>query len=210
MPRRVPPGAEQYAATEFAAATAALAQANEAVAARDYRLALNHALESREQGEAAARTAAETRARMRGDTERSLAHASLLLSQAKERLLAATAERGPRRPRLADVSKALGLLEADVQRAGAAVKSEDYAAAQSLLDGLEARLNDGHGAARHATGIAVFTTSALVGGTKNPPPQRISRMRVSLRRSTDPIHWPSSITSAHPVRKTPSASHSTR
>jgi hypothetical protein len=133
-------GAEQYAATEFAAATAALAEANEAVAARDYRLALNHALESREQGEAAARTAAETRARLRGDTERALAQVSLLLSQAKERLSAAAAGRGPRRPRLADVSKALGLLEADLQRVGTAIKSEDYAAARSQLDGLEERL----------------------------------------------------------------------
>ena len=131
-------GAEQYAATEFAAATAALTQANEAVAAGDYRLALNHALESREQGEAAARTAAETRARTRGDTERALAHASLLLSQAKERLSAATAE--ARRTRLADVSKALGLLEADLQRAGAALKSENYVEAQRLLDGLETQL----------------------------------------------------------------------
>jgi hypothetical protein len=133
-------GAEQYAATEFAAATAALSQANEAVAARDYRLALNHALESREQGAAAARTAAETRARMRGDTERALAHASLLLSQAKERLAAASAGRGPRRPRLADVSRALAVLEGDLQRVGTAIKAEDYAAAQSVLDGLETRL----------------------------------------------------------------------
>src|SRR5262245_11219104 len=133
-------GAEQYAAAEFAAATAALTQANEAVAARDYRLALNHALESREQGEAAAGTAAETRARTRGDTERALAHASLLLSQAKERLSAATAERGPRRPRPEDVAKTFRLLEADLQRAGAALKSEDYATAQRLLDGLETQL----------------------------------------------------------------------
>lgn len=133
-------GAEEYAATEFAAATTALTQANEAVTARDYRLALNHALESREQGEAAARTAAETRARMRGDTERALAHASLLLSQAKERLSAATAGRGPRRPRLGDVEKAVGLLESDLQRVGTAIRSEDYSAAKSLLDGFEGRL----------------------------------------------------------------------
>ena len=133
-------GAEQYAATEFTAATTALTQANEAVTARDYRLALNHALESREQGEAAARTAAETRARLRGDTERALAHASLLLSQARERLSSATAGRGPRRPRLNDVSKALGVLETDVQRAGTAIKAEDYTTAQTLLAGVESRL----------------------------------------------------------------------
>src|SRR6185436_789496 len=46
-------GAERYAVTEFTAATTELTQANEAVAARDFRLALNHALESREQARAA-------------------------------------------------------------------------------------------------------------------------------------------------------------
>ena len=41
-------GAEQYAAAEFTAATKALAQSNEAVTARDYRLALNYALDRNE------------------------------------------------------------------------------------------------------------------------------------------------------------------
>jgi len=66
-------GAEQYAAAEFTAATKALTQSNEAVTARDYRLALNYALESREQAQNAARTAADTRAKLRGDVERSIA-----------------------------------------------------------------------------------------------------------------------------------------
>ena len=41
-------GAETYAAQELAAAEAALTHAGSAVAARDYRLALNHALDSRQ------------------------------------------------------------------------------------------------------------------------------------------------------------------
>ena len=74
-------GAEQYAAAEFTAATKALTQSNEAVTARDYRLALNYALESREQAQNAARTAADTRAKLRGDAERSIAEAKSLIAQ---------------------------------------------------------------------------------------------------------------------------------
>ena len=45
-------GAEQYAREEFAAAKEALTRADEAVTERDYRLALSHALDSREIGRA--------------------------------------------------------------------------------------------------------------------------------------------------------------
>src|SRR5687768_10694125 len=41
-------GAEQFAAAEFTAAVDALRRSEEAVAARDFRLALNHAIDSRE------------------------------------------------------------------------------------------------------------------------------------------------------------------
>jgi hypothetical protein len=47
-------GAGQYAKTEYAAAQDALKRATDAVADRDYRLALNHALDARERAEAAA------------------------------------------------------------------------------------------------------------------------------------------------------------
>ena len=53
-------GAERYAATELAAANTALKNANDAVQQGDYRLALNHALDSREQAQNAARVAADT------------------------------------------------------------------------------------------------------------------------------------------------------
>jgi len=41
-------GAERYATAEYQAAATALKNAQDAVAQRDYRLALNHALDSRE------------------------------------------------------------------------------------------------------------------------------------------------------------------
>ena len=66
-------GADRYAPDEFRAAERSLTLANEAVGQRDYRLALNHALESREQAQTSARLAAEAQARLRGDVERARA-----------------------------------------------------------------------------------------------------------------------------------------
>ena len=85
MPRG-PPAPNATPPTEFTAATQALKQANEAVTGRDYRLALNYALESREQAQNAARTAADSRAKLRGDVERSIAEAKALMAQTRARM----------------------------------------------------------------------------------------------------------------------------
>jgi len=120
-------GAERYASTEYAAARTALDQANEAVTQRDYRLALNHALESREQAQNAARTAADTRARLRGDTERALAEVNLLIVQTRGRLSTLTPARARR------VRQQLTLFGEEVQKASKAIQAEDYDAAQRTL-----------------------------------------------------------------------------
>src|SRR5215470_14405074 len=52
-------GADVYAHDEFAAAEQALKNANDAVAQRDYRLALNHALDARDRAKTAATQAAD-------------------------------------------------------------------------------------------------------------------------------------------------------
>src|SRR5262245_56773624 len=51
--------AERYAKDDFVASTDALKNAHAAVDARDYRLALNYALESKERADVAARDAAD-------------------------------------------------------------------------------------------------------------------------------------------------------
>lgn len=66
-------GAPRYATEEFSAAEAALARAAAAVAQRDYRLALNGALDARERALVAARTATESRARVRSQIEQQVA-----------------------------------------------------------------------------------------------------------------------------------------
>ena len=132
-------GAARYAEAEYTAATTALKQANEAVAQRDFRLALNHALESREHAQNAARDAAENRARSRGEVERLMAEMAPLLAQASTRLGDAEGARLPRQA-LREAQQALAQVNAAVQKAGAAMQAEDYAAAQPLLQGAKAQI----------------------------------------------------------------------
>jgi hypothetical protein len=132
-------GADRYAPVEYTEATDALKQAGDAVAQRDYRLALNHAIESREHAQNAARQAAETRARLRGDVERSLAQVAALLAQANSRMAAAEQSRVPRRA-LRDAQQALASVNTDVQKAGAAMQAENYTDAQTALNGMKERI----------------------------------------------------------------------
>lgn len=84
-------GADQYAAAEFKAAEDALRRSQEAVAQRDYRQALNQALDARERAQNAAREAADKKAVARGQAERALTEAELALATAQQRLGAAVA-----------------------------------------------------------------------------------------------------------------------
>jgi hypothetical protein len=133
-------GADRYATTEYTAATEALRNANAAVAVRDYRLALNFALESREQAQNAARGAADAKARVRGEVERSITEITALIAQARNRLAAAERTRVARRllqPPRADLTAA----EAALQKAGEAVGEEDYLAARETLNGVKERVD---------------------------------------------------------------------
>jgi hypothetical protein len=132
-------GAERYATQEFGAATTALAASNEAVTQRDYRLALNHALESREHAQNAAREAADARARIRGEAERSMAEIAALLAQANHAVSDAETARTPRAA-LRDVRETLAQVNSAVQKAGAAMKADDYLAAGPMLKGVKEQI----------------------------------------------------------------------
>jgi len=127
-------GAERYAATELAAAVKALAQADTAATQRDYRLALNHALDSRERAQSAAREAATGRASARSRAERLLAEVTTALATATGRLEAAQTAKladdvlAAPRDQIAAVQKA-------VQEAGTALGREDYLGAAQALEG---------------------------------------------------------------------------
>ena len=132
-------GADRYAASEYAAATTALNQAHDAVAGRDYRLALNHALESRERAQNAAREAADTKAALRGDVERSMAEIAPLLAQANRRIQAMQKNR-VQTPPVRESADALAKANVDVQKAREALKKDDILSAKQALEGTKARI----------------------------------------------------------------------
>jgi hypothetical protein len=132
-------GADRYASTEYTAATEALKRAQDAVAQRDYRQALNEALDSREHAQNAAREAADTRAQLRGEVERDMAQIAALIAEANSRLAAATRTRVPRRV-LDAQRKELAAVDQSVQKAGAAMRADDYLAARTALQGVKERI----------------------------------------------------------------------
>jgi hypothetical protein len=134
-------GADRYAADEFNAAVTSLSLANDAVGQRDYRLALNHALESHNHAENAAREGAGNRARIRGEVEREMAEIFILMAQANARTMDAGTAPAPRRV-IAEARKRLAQVNDDVQKVGAAMKADDYLVAQPALAGLKQRIED--------------------------------------------------------------------
>jgi hypothetical protein len=122
-------GAEQYASDELQSAVDALAQYEAAVAASDYRLALAHALDSRERAQSAAKAAVDARARARGDAERELAEAIAIVERARTRLKNPTVLKLPRRL-LASAENVIAAQAASLQEARAALDEEDYEGVQ--------------------------------------------------------------------------------
>jgi hypothetical protein len=120
-------GAEQYARDEFAAAQAALKRSEDAVAVRDYRLALNHALDSRERAQNAAKQAADGMAIARVEADRAIAAAAALVTSAQTMLKGAEGRRAPART-LATARAAIARADRRVQEARAAFEKNDYAA----------------------------------------------------------------------------------
>ena len=132
-------GADQYAVTEYRAATDSLKRSQDAVTQGDYRLALNEALDSREHAQNAAREAADTKALRRGEVEREMAQIAGLMAQANTRLAAATKTRVQRRV-LDGAREELAAVDVSVQKAGEAMKTGDYLAAQAALKGVQDRI----------------------------------------------------------------------
>jgi len=125
-------GADRYAADDFNAAREALKQANDAVVQRDYRLALNHALDARERAQSAAKDATDRKAAVRSEAERAMVAIGPALSEAHTRLRAAEAARVGTRT-LAEARHTIASVEQAVQKAGAARDRGDYLEVVDLL-----------------------------------------------------------------------------
>lgn len=118
-------GADKYATAEYTAAQTALANARQAVSQRDYRLALDRALDSRERAQNAARQAADGKALARGEATQALGAARSQLDALDEKVTAAEANKataklvgGPR--------QAVDTARAAVQEAGALFDKGEY------------------------------------------------------------------------------------
>jgi hypothetical protein len=121
-------GADRFAAEEFIAAQSALARANDAVVQRDYRLALNNALDARERAQNAARDATGRVAAARKEAERALTDAAAALADAQAKLKAAETARVPAAT-LTRARSRIALAETGVQEARTASGGGDYKAA---------------------------------------------------------------------------------
>ena len=132
-------GAERYAPQQVAAAQTSLQQAHEAVAQRDYRLALTRALDAHDRALDAARAAAEGQARARGEIDAAIASATAAIKTLQLRLKAPETARFPKAVVTA-ARQAVTAAEKDVQEAGAAVTAGDYDAARQAVDGISGRI----------------------------------------------------------------------
>ncbi|HEY7287285.1 MAG TPA: DUF4398 domain-containing protein [Vicinamibacterales bacterium] len=125
-------GADRYAPDDFNAARDALKLADDAVTQRDYRLALNHALDARERAQSATKDTVERKAAVRVEAERFMASVGPALSEAHVRLTAAEAARiSPRT--LAEARHTISGIDLAVQKAGAARDRGDYLDVVELL-----------------------------------------------------------------------------
>jgi Domain of unknown function (DUF4398) len=132
-------GAAVYAPDELKGAVDALARAQEAVGQRDYRLALNDALDSRERAQAAAKRAADERATARSDAERLLADTTAAIAIATVRLKAAEDARTPAQG-TATLRAAIETARRATDDAGNALAKEDYLGARQRLQGVSRAL----------------------------------------------------------------------
>ena len=118
-------GADQYARDEFAAAEDALKRSHDAVAQRDYRQALNTALDARERAQAAAKESVNQKAIARADATKALADADAALHDFRTKLKTAETARVPART-LSNGRTAVDTGESAVQKARTAFEKGDY------------------------------------------------------------------------------------
>ena len=132
-------GADLYAREEFGAAEAALKNATDAVDQRDYRLALNRALDARERAQNAAKEAVTRKAAVRADASRALAVAGRAVDDARAKLKSAEAARTPARV-LTPARRAIGDADLGVQEARTAFGQGAYASVIESANAITTRL----------------------------------------------------------------------
>lgn len=132
-------GADQYAPQEFTAARDALKRSRDAVDQRDYRQALNAALDARERAQAAAKESVNQKATARSDATRALADADAALHESRAKLKTAEGAHASARI-LGNTRRAIDAGESAVQEARTAFEKGDYLAAIDTAHSVAGRL----------------------------------------------------------------------
>jgi hypothetical protein len=122
-------GAEQYAPEEYRAAVAALQKSHDAVTQKDYRQALNFALDARERAHDAARAGAERMAQVRSEAEQTITQLTATVQNGRARLAAGEAARVPSTV-ITSTQQDLEHAQADLQKARSELTRQNYIAAR--------------------------------------------------------------------------------
>ena len=131
-------GAERYATSEFAAAASSLEKAHAAVGQRDYRQALNYAIDSRQRATEAARQATDGKARAKTAVEALYGEVASLANKLQAALR--TAETAAPAKLLRASQTTLRDARADLQKASAAITAGNYPDATKTLTEVRGKL----------------------------------------------------------------------
>jgi Domain of unknown function (DUF4398) len=133
-------GADKFAASEYAAAAVSLQKAHESVDQRDYRQALNYAIDSRQRAQEATKLAPEGKTRAHdaavGEYDRTAARANDLQSRLRE----ADAARVPSRE-LQDIRTALANARTALQEASTMITAGNYDEVTKSLSEVRGKLD---------------------------------------------------------------------
>lgn len=154
-------GAEQYAPEDYRAAVAALQRSHDAVTQRDYRQALNFALDARERAHDAARSGAERMAQVRSDAEQLLSTLTVALQTARTRLTAAEAAHVADN-QLVILRDEIERAQTDLQKARTELSHQNYNAARDLA----------RGALDRARAATAMMNTAIEARNPHRPPRR--------------------------------------
>jgi Domain of unknown function (DUF4398) len=133
-------GADRYASTEFTAAVSSLDKARAAIDQRDYRQALNYALDSRQRAADATRLAAEGKARAKRDVEAVYGEAATRANQLQTALRTAETGGTPAKA-LKPGQAALAGARTSLQEASAEITAGNYGEATKRLTEVRGKLD---------------------------------------------------------------------
>ena len=133
-------GADRYATAEFAAAQSSLDKARAAVEQRDYRQALNYALDSRQRAAEAGRAAEEGKSRAKRDVEALYGEAATCANRLQTALRTAESSGVPAKA-LQGSQASLRDDRASLQKASAAISAGNYEEASGMLTEVRGKLD---------------------------------------------------------------------